>query len=119
MGGESIIIETAGLGGFAQAAAFPLQAYQGGSAEVMVANNVAMYEICTGEHTDFRIPFLGYRGTPTGIDILKVVQSGTTPIMDIGIAGRNGGQIGAGLVRAHLGCFERAAAAYRQRYATQ
>jgi len=116
MGGESIIIETAGLGGFAQAAAFPLQAYQGGSPEAMVANNLAMYGICVGEHADFRIPYLGYRGTPTGIDILKVMETGTTPIMDIGIAGRNGGQIGAGLVRAHIGCFERAAAAYRRRY---
>jgi hypothetical protein len=118
MGGESIIIETAGLGGFAQAAAFPLQAYQGGSPEAMVTNNLAMYETCVGEHTDFRIPYLGYRGTPTGIDILKVVESGTTPIMDIGIAGRNGGQIGAGLVRAHIGCFERAVAAYRRTYGT-
>jgi hypothetical protein len=36
--------------------------------------------------------------------------------MNIGIAGRNGGQIGAGLVRAHLGCFERAMAAHRLRY---
>jgi hypothetical protein len=36
--------------------------------------------------------------------------------MDIGIAGRNGGQIGAGLVRAHVGCFERAAAAHKGRY---
>jgi hypothetical protein len=116
MGGESIIIETTGLGGFAQAAAFPLQAYQGGSAETMVSNNLALYPICVGEHTDFGIPYLGYRGTPTGIDLMKVVESGVTPIMDIGIAGRNGGQIGAGLVRAHIGCFERAAAAYKGRY---
>jgi hypothetical protein len=36
--------------------------------------------------------------------------------MDIGIAGRDGGQIGAGLVRSHIGCFERAAAAYRRTY---
>lgn len=116
MGGESVIIEATGLGGFAQAAAFPLQAYQGGSAEAMVANNLAMYDIVVGEHSDFRIPFLNYRGTPTGIDVLKVVAAGRTPIMDIGIAGRNGGQIGAGLVRAHIGCFERAAAAYRRMY---
>ena len=118
MGGESIIIETIGLGGLAQAAAFPLQVYQGGSAEAMVANNLAMYPICVGEHTDFKIPYLGYRGTPTGIDLCKVVESGTTPIMDIGIAGRNGGQIGAGLVRAHIGCFERAAEAYAETYET-
>jgi Protein of unknown function (DUF1116) len=116
MGGESVIIETTGLGGFAQAAAFPLQSYQGGSAQAMVANNLAMYDIVVGEHSDFRIPFLAYRGTPTGIDVLKVVESGRTPIMDIGIAGRDGGQIGAGLVRAHIGCFERAAAAYRRTY---
>ena len=116
MGGESIIIETIGLGGFAQAAAFPLQAYQGGNAETMVSNNLALYPVCVGEHTDFRIPYLGYRGTPTGIDLMKVVESGVTPIMDIGIAGRNGGQIGAGLVRAHIGCFERAAAAYKGHY---
>jgi hypothetical protein len=116
MGGESIIIETIGLGGLAQAAAFSLQAYQGGSADAMVRNNLAMYQITVGEHPDFRIPYLGYRGTPTGIDILKVVQSRTTPVMDIGIAGRSGGQIGAGLVRAHLGSFECAASAYNCRY---
>jgi hypothetical protein len=116
MGGESIIIETIGLGGFAQAAAFPLQAYQGGSAEAMVVNTLSMYDIVVGEHSDFRIPFLAYRGTPTGIDVLKVVETGRTPIMDIGIAGRDGGQIGAGLVRAHIGCFERAALAHRRTY---
>lgn len=116
MGGESTIAETVGLGGFAQACAFPLQAYQGGSAEAMVARNLEMYDITLGESPDFHIPFLGYRGTPTGIDIFKVLETGITPVMDIGIAGRDGGQIGAGLVRAHAGCFEAAAAAFRERY---
>lgn len=116
MGGESIIIETIGLGGLAQAAAFPLQAYQGGSPETMIANNLKMYEIAVGEHPEFKIPFFNYRGTPTGIDIRKVVETGITPFMDIGIAGRNGGQIGAGLVRAHMGCFEHALASFRDRY---
>ncbi len=116
MGGESIIIETIGLGGLAQAASFPLQSYQGGSPEAMIANNLKMYEIVVGEHPDFKIPFFSYRGTPTGIDVFKVIETGITPIMDIGIAGRNGGQIGAGLVRAHMGCFARAAAAFERRY---
>ena len=57
MGGESIINETVGLGGFAQAAAFPLQEYQGGSAERMVETNLEMYEITAGEHPEFNIPF--------------------------------------------------------------
>jgi len=116
MGGESIIAETVGLGGFAQACAFPLQQYQGGTAQAMVERNEELYRITIGENTDFHIPFLGYRGTPTGIDIFRVLQTGITPAMDIGIAGRDGGQIGAGVVRAPLQCFEAAAAAYDARY---
>lgn len=116
MGGESIIAETVGLGGFAQAAAFPLQNYQGGSPEAMVDRNLSMYQITQGENSDFRIPFLRYRGTPTGIDIFKVVETGVMPVMDIGIAGRDGGQIGAGIVRARMECFEEALAAFRKRY---
>ena len=116
MGGESTIAETIGLGGFAQAAAFPLQAYQGGSAPAMVERNLALYAITVGENPDFRIPYLGYRGTPTGIDIHRVVETGILPVMDIGIAGRDGGQIGAGIVSAPVECFEAALAAYRARY---
>ena len=116
MGGESPITETVGLGGFAQAAAFPLQQYQGGSAEAMVERNLEMYEITVGENPDYHIPYLGYRGTPTGIDIVRVVETRILPAMDIGIAGRDGGQIGAGVVRAPIECFEAALAAYRDRY---
>jgi hypothetical protein len=117
MGGESIICETIGLGGFAQAAAFPLQAYQGGSPEAMVERNLELYRITEGENPDFQIPFLRYRGTPTGIDIHKVVTTGITPAMDIGVAGRDGGQIGAGIVRAPLPCFTAALNAYNEVYA--
>lgn len=116
MGGESVIAETVGLGGFAQAAAFPLQQYQGGSAAAMVERNLQLYAITVGENPDYRIPYLGYRGTPTGIDIHRVVETGVLPAMDIGIAGRDGGQIGAGIVRAPIACFEAAVAAYEERY---
>lgn len=116
MGGDSAIAETAGVGGFAQAAAFPLQAYQGGSAEAMVKRNQSLYSITVGEHPDFKIPYLGYRGTPTGIDIFKVLNTGIQPVIDMGIAGRDGGQIGAGIVKAPLVCFERAAKAFKARY---
>ena len=116
MGGESTINETVGLGGFAQAAAFPLQDYQGGSAERMVEANLEMYEITVGEHSAFRIPYLGFRGVPLGIDIRRVVATRITPVLDIGVAGKAGGQIGAGSFRAPLECFEAAAAAYDARY---
>jgi hypothetical protein len=116
MGGESIINETVGLGGFAQAAAFPLQDYQGGSPEGMIANTERMYGITVGEHPSYRIPALSFRGTPIGIDVLRVVESGVLPVMDVGVAGRDGGQIGAGLMTAPLACFESAAEAYNERY---
>lgn len=116
MGGESPITETIGLGGFAQAAAFPLQQYQGGSASAMVERNLQMYEITFAENPDYKIPYFGYRGTPTGIDIMSVLSKNIQPVMDIGIAGRDGGQIGAGIVRAPMECFEKAKAAYNARY---
>jgi hypothetical protein len=116
MGGESVINETVGLGGFAQAAAFPLQEYQGGSAERMIATNREMYEIALGEHPEFKIPYFGFRGVPTGIDVYRVVETGILPAMDVGVAGRGGGQIGAGTLRAPLGCFEQAVAEHRRRY---
>ena len=119
MGGESVINETVGLGGFAQAAAFPLQDYHGASTERMVEMNLAMYEITLGEHPEFKIPYLGFRGTPTAIDIRRVVATGITPVMDVGVAGKNGGQIGAGILKAPLACFQAAVDAYAGRYASR
>jgi hypothetical protein len=119
MGGESIINETVGLGGFAQAAAFPLQDYQGGSPDNMVANTLAMYDITVAEHPAYRIPALSFRGTPTGIDIHRVAATRTRPIMDVGVAGRDGGQIGAGLMRAPIECFDTAVDAFAERYGAE
>ena len=83
---------------------------------MMVERNLALYSITIGESPDFQIPFLRYRGAPTGIDIFKVLDTGIMPAMNIGVAGRDGGQIGAGIVQAPKPCFEAAAKAYRQRY---
>jgi hypothetical protein len=116
MGGESPITETVGLGGFAQACALSLQEYQGGSPESMIARNLEMYRITAGENTTFRIPLFGFRGTPTGVDVFKVLDSGVLPVMDVGLAGRDGGQIGAGVIRAPRECFERAAARWLEAY---
>lgn len=113
MGGESPITETVGLGGFAQACALSLQQYQGGSPEVMIERNKEMYTITHGENPDYRIPLFSFRGTPTGIDARKVLQTGVLPVMDVGLAGRDGGQIGAGVIRAPRECFEAALDAHR------
>ena len=114
MGGESPITETIGLGGFAQACALSLQEYQGGSPEVMIRRNEEMYQITAGENTVFKIPLFGFRGTPTGVDIFKVLDTGVLPVMDVGLAGKDGGQIGAGVIRAPRKCFEQAAARWTE-----
>jgi hypothetical protein len=119
MGGESHITETVGLGGFTQAATFALQAYQGGSPQAMVESNEQMYRITVGEHPYFRIPFFGYRGTPVGIDLYRVLETGITPVIDGGLAGRDGGQIGAGVLRPPIECFEAARVAFEARYGAQ
>jgi hypothetical protein len=112
MGGESIITEVCGLGAFAQTAAFTLQDYQGG-VENMIRFNTQMYEITRSESQFFTLPFLDFRGSPTGIDVHAVARTGITPVMDIGIAGAHGGQIGAGLARAPHQPFVAASAALR------
>jgi hypothetical protein len=44
------------------------------------------------------------------VDVRLVVETGIAPLINTGIAGRKAGtgQIGAGVVRAPLACFERA-----------
>lgn len=118
IGGESHITETTGLGGFAQAAAFPLQEYQGGTPAAMVAMNERMYEITVAEHPHYKIPYLGFRGSPLGIDVFKVLGTGIQPVIDGGLAGRGGGQIGAGILRAPLDCFAAAGEGWSARYGT-
>ncbi|ORB31521.1 DUF1116 domain-containing protein [Mycolicibacterium parafortuitum] len=116
MGGESPITETVGLGGFAQACALSLQEYQGGSPQVMIERNLEMYSITHGENSTYRIPQFAFRGTPTGIDARKVLETGVLPVMDVGLAGRDGGQIGAGVIRAPRECFADALAEHQRRF---
>lgn len=113
MGGDSAIAETTGLGGFAQAASFPLQNYQG-KPEAMIARNVAMYDITEGKNPDYKIPYLEFRGTPTGIDIFKVLEKEILPVIDMGVPGKDGGQIGAGIVRPPMNCFKKAKEAFQK-----
>lgn len=108
MGGESVITEVVGLGGMAQAAGLPLVRSSGGSTATMMARTEAMYSITHTEHPAFRIPSLDYRGTPLGIDVRRVAETGCTPYLDIGIAGSSRRQIGGGVARAPLEPFLKA-----------
>ena len=112
--GDSAIVETIGLGGFAMAASPSVVRFVGaGGLADAIRITEEMAEICLGEHPHFRMPTLDERGTPVGIDVCRVVETGIAPLINTGIAGRipGTGQIGAGVVRAPLACFEAALAA--------
>jgi hypothetical protein len=85
----------------------------GGMAEALRVTG-EIREICIGEHPHFRIPLLDEQGTPVGIDLRQVIETGITPLINTGIAGRKAGtgQIGAGTVRAPFACFARALEAF-------
>lgn len=98
--GDSAITETAGLGGFAMAAAPGIVRLVGGTAATALASTTRMYEITLAEHPLFAVPTLDFRGTPTGIDVTLVARTGILPQINTGMAGKvaGTGQVGAGLV---------------------
>ena len=113
--GDSTIVETVGLGGFAMAAAPAVAGFVGaGTAADALNYTRAMEEITVERNPEWTVPALDFAGVPTGIDIRKVVASGRTPTINTGIAHREAGigQVGAGVVRAPMACFERALEAF-------
>jgi hypothetical protein len=116
--GDSTITETAGIGGFAMASAPAIVTFVSGTPRDAINATLEMYEICFTEHKYFTIPPLDFRGTPTGIDIRKVIEKGITPRVNTGIAHKEAGvgQVGAGLVRPPMAMFEEALVAYAEKY---
>jgi len=111
--GDSAITETAGYGGFAMAASPAIVQFVGGSPSMALETTKRMGRITLAESRAYQIPALGFRGTPTGIDVLKVVETGIVPAINTGIAHREPGvgMVGAGLVAPPFSCFTKAAEA--------
>jgi hypothetical protein len=88
--------------------------FVGGTPQDAMNYTMSMYEITAKENNVYKIPTLNFKGTPTGIDIQKVIETGILPIINTGIAHKNPGvgQVGAGLVRPPMKCFEDALEAY-------
>jgi len=108
--GDSAITETGGLGGFAIAAAPAIVQFVGGSAKDAISYTMQMYEITAAENNMYQIPYLNFRGTPTGIDVIKVIDKSLTPFIDTGVAHKNPGvgQVGAGVLGAPIEPFVKA-----------
>ena len=109
--GDSTIVETIGLGGFAMAASPAVAGFVGAGTPSSAADFTRiMGEITLTTNPEWTIPALDYQGVPTGIDIRLVVETGIAPTINTGIAHRKPGigQVGAGVVKAPLECFEKA-----------
>ncbi|CAA9247197.1 MAG: Uncharacterized protein YahG [uncultured Blastococcus sp.] len=108
--GDSAIMETYGVGGFSMAAAPAIVRFVGGTVPDALATTERMYQLTLAENPAMAIPIMGFRGSPTGIDVLKVARTGWLPQINTGMAGRvaGTGQVGAGLVQPPQECFEKA-----------
>lgn len=106
--GDSAIVETFGIGGFAMGAAPAVVRFLGGeSTEEAYNYSREMLGITAGVSEDYLLATLDFSGTATGIDIRKVVESGILPVINTGIAHKEPGigQVGAGIVTAPMPCF--------------
>jgi Protein of unknown function (DUF1116) len=109
--GDSAIVETIGLGGFAMAASPAVAGFIGAGAPSAAGDFTrAMGEITIAQNPEWTIAALDFAGVPTGIDVRLVVDTGIAPIINTGIAHREPGigQVGAGVVKAPLACFQQA-----------
>ena len=108
--GDSAITETAGIGGFAMGAAPAIVQFVGGTPQDAIAYTREMYHITMGVNGGFTLPPLNFDASPAGIDARKVVDTGIAPVINTGIAHKDAGvgQVGAGITRAPLECFEKA-----------
>jgi hypothetical protein len=114
--GDSAIMETYGLGGMAMAASPGVTRIVGAkSVSEAIETTRRMGEICVGRNAGFPIGALDWEGTPTGIDIRKVVETGIVPAINTAIAHRDVGVariIGAGISTPPLEPFVEALVAF-------
>ena len=116
--GDSTITETVGLGGAAMAASPSIVKFVGGSVKDALEMTNTFKKITIARHSHFTIPYIDFEGTPTGIDIRKVLRSGITPRANTGIAHKvpGIGQIGAGIVTLPILPFKKALREYAKEY---
>nr|WP_255813157.1 DUF1116 domain-containing protein [Acidaminobacter sp. JC074] len=119
--GDSVITETSGIGGFAMATAPAIVQFVGGTPQDAIMYTTSMYEITEDESNIYKMPTMNFRGTPTGIDIMKVIETQILPIINTGIAHKDPGvgQVGAGIVRPPMKCFEDALEAFVEKMAEE
>jgi hypothetical protein len=108
--GDSAVLELVGLGGPATAGSPAVAAFLGGSMADAARVTEAMGRICAAESSRFKLPTMDFRGTPLGVDVRRVVETGVTPKVNTGILHAHAGlgQVGAGVATAPPAVFRAA-----------
>ena len=117
--GDSAVLELTGLGGPAAGGSAAVAAFLGGTMADAAAATEGFQAICAGTSTRFTLPPMDFRGTPLGVDVRKVVESGITPKVTTGIlhSSSGAGQVGAGVATAPVGPFRDALLEFASRLA--
>ena len=115
--GDSLLVECAGLGASLLPAAPALWPALGADESRARRIYESAREITFAEHPRYRVPALEDRGAPVGIDLLRVVETGTRPVIDIVMIHREPGRgmIGLGLTSPPAACFDQAMSAVSAR----
>jgi len=116
--GDSAISETRGFGASALPASPAHARLIGEGFEDAVRHTNSMYEVSIAEDPMFRIPYMD-RGVPVGLDLRKVIEKGTAPKINTGMAHKDGGHpiIGTGIADAPMEAFRKALRAFAGKYA--
>jgi hypothetical protein len=106
--GDSFLAECVGFGASVLPASPALGPVIGASPADAQLFAEGAYRISIGEHPHYRIPALGFRGIPVGVDARKVVETRTLPVIDIMMVHRKPGigLAGMGVVSPPMRCFE-------------
>jgi hypothetical protein len=117
--GDSAITETVGVGAMVTVAAPAVTRFvgSGGGYDDALRVSNEMNSICLSNNPNWSIPNWNFKGACLGIDAVKVVATGITPLINTGIAHKKAGvgQVGAGTATAPLACFEKAILAYAKK----
>ena len=114
--GDSCVVECAGMGGIAAGASPIVCALRGMKNKDAIALTKEMGTICIAKNPNFPIPNMDFDFLPVGIDIRKVLETGSAPEIHGGMFNFEGGLIGAGSARVPMECFEKAMVAYVKKY---
>lgn len=114
--GDSCMLEAAGLGGSAAAAAPAVMRAQNLTMDDGIERSREIEQITLANHRYYLIPALDYQGSPLGIDMRKVLKTGMPPVVHGGMISKSGRRLGAGVAHVPMECFEKACLAFGEKY---